>query len=103
MHKPADDLQLSLHTARQAAHGLEDVGSKPDHLGQVANLAAVRGRHQAVESAVRIEAVEDGVEANVLLAGEVHVQRRVLEDDADLMPDRARLANDVKAGDSHGP
>src|SRR5713226_1669855 len=43
------------------------------------------------------------MEADVFLAGQVHVQRGVLEDDADVAAHGARLTDDVVAGDAHTP
>jgi hypothetical protein len=43
------------------------------------------------------------VEADVLLAGEVEVEARVLEDDPDAPADRGRVAVEVVAGDPDGP
>ena len=54
----------------------------------------MRGRDQLARHAVEL-----GVQAHVLLGGQVGVERRVLEDEADVAPHRVALAVDVEAGD----
>src|SRR5216683_272119 len=102
-HQPPDDLELALHASGQAFYGFEHVGAQGDHLGQLPDLLAIGGRHQSIERAIWVEAVEDRVEANVFLASQVHVQRGVLEDDAHMAAHGARLSNDVVACDAHAP
>src|SRR6202022_4875203 len=78
---------------------LEDLLLQPQQGGKVDNLPAVLERHHPIERPVRVEAVEDGVEAYVLLARQVAVDARLLEDDADLAADRGGLADRVGAPD----
>ena len=47
-----------------------------------------------------VDAVELGVQAQVLLGGRVAVERRVLEDEADVATDVVAIAHDVVAGDA---
>ena len=49
---------------------------------------------------VRLHAVELGVQPEVLRGGQVAVERRVLEHQADVAPDVVALAHDVVAGDA---
>ena len=54
----------------------------------------MRGRHER-----GVDAVELGVQAQVLRGRQVAVERRVLEDEADVAADVVALADDVVAGD----
>ena len=64
---------------------------QPDHLEHLLRaLGDDRARH----------AVELAVEAQVLLGREVGVERRVLEDEADVAAHGRALAHDVEAGDA---
>src|SRR6266516_1049529 len=99
MHEPADDLELPAHAARQSPDRLENLGAETNYIGELSDLAPIRGRHQAVHRAVWVQPVKDGVESDVLLAVEVHIQGRVLKDDSDLAPHLARLTNDVVSRD----
>jgi hypothetical protein len=49
-----------------------------------------------------VDAVELGVQAEVLLGGEVAVERRVLEHEADVPADVVALAGDVEAAHTGG-
>ena len=99
MHEAADDLELALHAARERLERLVDVVAEPDDVGELLDALAVLGGHRAVERPVRVQAVDRDVEADVLLAREVLVDARVLEDDPDVAPDGGRLAIEVVAGD----
>ena len=54
----------------------------------------------AAATTPRVDAVELGVQAQVLLGGEVAVERRVLEDQADVAAHVVALGDDVVAGDA---
>src|SRR6266581_6792201 len=99
MHEPTDDLELPTHAARQSPDRLENLGAETDYIGELSDLAPIGGWHQAVHRAVWVQQVKDGVESDVLLAVEVHIQGRVLKDDSDLAPHLARLTNDVVSRD----
>ena len=47
-----------------------------------------------------VDAVQLGVQAEVLLGGEVDVERRVLEDEADVAAHVVALGDDVEAADA---
>ena len=64
--------------------GLKISSSMPSIAGSSLDLLAVGARHQPEERAERVQAVQDGVEADVLLGRQVQVEARLLEDDADL-------------------
>ena len=61
-------------------------------------LAVLRG-HQREGGAVGVRAVEGGVEAAVLLAGQRAIERRLLEDDADPLSYLCLLGRQVRPGD----
>src|SRR5438067_9670419 len=103
VHETANDLQLALHAARQLLHRLEDLGLQAEDAGQVAQLLAICPRHGAEEGPVRIEAVEDGVKAHVLLAREVQVEAVLLKDDAHARAHSGGIAHGVAAVDHHAP
>jgi hypothetical protein len=91
VQEAARDLQASAHAAREGHHRRAAALPQPDHLEHLAHPAGdERG----------VDAVELGVQAQVLLGGEVAVERRVLEDEADVAPDVVALAHDVVAGDA---
>ena len=50
-----------------------------------------------------VDAVQLGVQAQVLLGGEVDVERGVLEDEADVAADVVALGDDVEAADARRP
>ena len=79
--------------------GLPRSSPRPTTAGQLLDALAVLGRHRAVERPVAVQAVDRDVEPDVLLAREVQVDARVLEDDPDVAPDGGRLAVEVVAGD----
>ena len=87
VHEAADDLELALHAARERPQRLADVVAEADDRRQLLDALAVLGRHRAVERPVAVQAVDGDVEADVLLAGEVLVDARVLEDDPDVAAD----------------
>src|SRR6266849_298985 len=67
MHEAADDLELASHAARERPHRLLQLACDAEQRGQTLHLLAVRRGHESVARRVRIEAVEDGMEAHVLL------------------------------------
>ena len=99
VHQASDDLQLPHHPARHLLHRLEDLAPEAQQLRQVGDLAAVVRRHHAVHRPVGIEPVEKAVEPHVLLAGEVLVDARFLEDDPHLAAHRGGVVNRVGAAD----
>ena len=99
VHEAADDLELALHAARERAQRLADVVGEADHRRQLLDALAVLGRHRAVERPVPVEAVDGDVEADVLLAREMLVDARVLEDDPDVATDAFRIRIEVVTGD----
>jgi hypothetical protein len=103
MDQAADDLELAAHPARVGADRPEDLVTEADDAGELRHLVAVVTRHEPVRRTVGSDAVEDRVEANVLLAGQVPVEARALEDDPDPAADRARLADDVEPVDARHP
>lgn len=74
MHQAARDLEAALHPAREGAHETPAAVRQLHHLEHLVQAPPdLRPRH----------AVELGVEAEVLLRGEVVVERGVLEDEPD--------------------
>ena len=103
VHEAADDLELPLHPAGKRLEGLEEVVVEPNDVGQQLDPLAVLRRHQAIERAVAVKAVDRDVETDVLLAREVLVDARVLEDDPDVATDGRRVPVEVVAGDRDRP
>ena len=103
VHQAAHDLELAAHAAGERPHRLLDLVRDPEQLREALHLLAVRGGHEAVARRVRVEPVQDRVEPDVLLRGEVHVEAGALEDDPDDPPYGARLAHDVVPVDRRGP
>ena len=91
VHQAAGDLQAAPHAARERADGPVLAVPQPDHLH---HLLHPRGDE------VGLHPVELGVELEVLGGGQVAVERRVLEDQADVAPDVVALGDDVVTG--HG-
>ena len=94
VHQPAGDLQPPPHAAAE----------RPDH----AVLAVVEADHLEHLPHPRrdqrgLDAVELGMQLEVLLGGQVAVERRVLEDEADVAADVVALAHHVVAGDLRAP
>jgi hypothetical protein len=90
----AGDLQPTLHAA----------GVRADH--RPAAVPQVHHVEDKLHPGVQLgagHAVKVGVEPQVLLAGEVGVQRRVLEDQPDVAPDRVPLPEYVVPGHPRGP
>jgi multiple sugar transport system substrate-binding protein len=100
VHQAAHDLQLALHAAGEGLHGFAQFARDAEQGGELLDLIAVGAGHGAEGRAERVEPVEHGVEADVLLGREVLVQTRFLEDDADLAPHRRRPGRQVVAGDA---
>ena len=73
--------------------------SMPSSAASSATCAAVARRHQPERRRVRVEAVQDRVEADVLLGGQVQVEAGPLEDDPDPPAHRAGFGHDVVAVD----
>ena len=99
MQQAAHDLELAPHAAGERLHRLVDVSRDAQEPRELLDLRAIAAGHESVGRRVRENAVEDGVEAHVLLGGEVLVEARPLKDDPDLAPHRARLTDDVAAID----
>src|SRR6266550_5671955 len=99
VQEAAHDLELASHPARERLDRLVDVARDAQKLGELLDLRAVAASHQRVGRRVRKDAVENGVEAHILLGREVLVEARPLEDDPDLPAHGARLADDVAAVD----
>ena len=76
VHQPAGDLQPAAHAAGVRLHAWLAALPEPDHLEDLRMRASV---HVALGMPVQL-----GVEAQVLLGGEVHVERGVLEDEPDV-------------------
>ena len=68
MHEAADDLELPLHSTRQLFDRPEHLALHTQDGGQIAHLRAIRGGHQPEGRSIRVQPVEDGVKAHVLLA-----------------------------------
>ena len=79
--------------------GLEMSSPSPTTSARVSTRCAVLRGHAPVERPVAVEAVDGDVEADVLLAGEVRVQARVLEDDPDVATDARCVGVEVVPGD----
>ena len=90
MQQPASDLQTALHAAGEGVHEARAPLPEPDHLH---HLSHPRSDHLAGH------AVQLRVQPHVLLGGEVAVERRVLEDQADVASHRVPFADDVVAPD----
>ena len=93
MHQAARDLQAPSHAAGVGLDLLVTAVPEVDHLEHLTHP----GRDGA-----GVDAVELGVEAEVLLGGEVAVERRVLEHEADVPADVVALAGDVEAAHAGG-
>ena len=103
MHQAAHDLELASHAARVGPDRVEDLALDAEQRREALDLATVLGGHEPVGRGVPVEAVQDRVEPDVLLARQVLVEARALEDDPDEAPDGARLGDDVAAGDRRPP
>src|SRR3989441_1765975 len=101
VQEAAHDLELAPHPAREGAHRLVDVARDAKELRELFDLGSVDAMHEPVARRVRVEAVEDRMEADVLLGREVLVEARPLEDDPHLPSHRACLADDVAAVDRY--
>src|SRR5438552_5947591 len=99
MQEAPHDLELPSHAAGKRLHGLVDVPRDTEQLRELLHLRAIAAGHEAVGRRVREDAVQDGVEAHILLGREVLVEAWPLKDDPDLAPHRARLPGDVAAVD----
>ena len=89
VQQAAGDLEASLHAAREGADQARRALGEPGHLEHVVDARPdLASRH----------AVELGVEAQVLLRRQVHVERRVLEHEADAAAHLEALAHHVAAG-----
>jgi hypothetical protein len=88
VHEAARDLQAPSHAAGEGHHRLVATVPQVDH---VEHLTHPRRDDPWVD------AVELGVQAEVLVGGEVAVERLVLEDEADVAADVVALGGDVEA------
>src|ERR1700728_337974 len=99
VHERPDDLQPAPLPSGQGPD------MSPEQIGEIQNvshvlyLAAVAGRHQPVRRPPGVEPVEHGVQPDVLLGGQVEVERRLLEHHAEFPADLALLHGQVQAGD----
>ena len=93
VHEAARDLQAPSHAAGVGLDRLVTPVPEVDHLE---HLAHPRWDDPGVD------AVELGVQAEVLLGGEVAVERRVLEHEADVPADVVALIDDVEAAHAGG-
>src|SRR6266702_2187556 len=94
VEQAARDLQAALHPAREGAHLAAAPLTEPD---QVQDLVQAGGH------GVARDPVQLGVEAQVLLGGEVVVQGGVLEDQADAPPHLGLALDHVEAGHAGAP
>src|SRR3954453_10460928 len=69
--------------------------SRRSHRSTISSTCCIAGLDEA-----RLDAVELGVQAEVLLGGQVPVERGILEDEPDVAPDLVALVRDVVAGDA---
>src|SRR5439155_27376244 len=99
MPEAPHDLELPSHPAGKRLHGLVDIPRDAEQLRELLDLRTIAAGHESVGRRVREDAVQDGMEAHVLLSGEVLVEARALKDDPDLATHRARLPGDVAAVD----
>ena len=100
--RPVDQRPHDLQPAPQAAgQGAGRCPRMPDRSRTPAPPvpAAVAGRHQAGERPPRIEPVQHRVQPDVLLGGQVEVERGLLEDDAEFPAHLRLLGRQVPAGD----
>ena len=82
--QPARDLQAPAHAAGE---GHAPVASRRSHRPTISSTWRIRAGDER-----GVDAVELGVQPQVLLGGEVAVERRVLEDEADVAADVVALA-----------
>ena len=93
VHQAAGDLQAPSHAAGVRLHRRVTAVPEVDHLEHLAHPR---------RDDLGVDAVELGVQAEVLLGGEVAVERRVLEHEADVPADGVALADDVEAAHAGG-
>src|SRR5579862_1049886 len=90
MDQSSCDLEPALHAAREVPHQTVTTVAEADHLeNSVETLLAD----------LRVDTVELGVETQVLRGGQIVVEGRVLEDEADLLPHLERVLRDIEPGD----
>ena len=89
VHQPARDLQPSAHPAGERSHDRVLAIPEPDHLHHLL--------HPRLDE-VGLHAVELGVQLEVLGGGQVAVERRILEHEADVATDVVALGDDVVPG-----
>ena len=85
VQQPARDLQPPAHAAGE---GRRRGASRRSHRPTISSTCCIRARRRARDC----DAVELGVQAQVLLGGQVAVERRVLEDEADVAAHVVALA-----------
>ena len=85
MHERPDDLQLPAGAAGQRPRREPEYVVDPEHARHLFDPLAVLAQHQAEQRSPRVEAVQNGMNPDVLLCGQVQVQvqGRTLEHDAD--------------------
>jgi hypothetical protein len=94
VHQAAGDLQAPAHAAGERHHGLVAPVAQVDHLQHLGN---------ALPDEVLLHAVQLGVQPEVLLGGQVAVERGVLEDETDVSAHIVAVGDDVEATDARGP
>src|SRR5206468_1564597 len=99
MQEAPHDLELPSHPTGEGLHRFVDVARNPKELRELLHLRAITVGHEPIGWRVREDAVEDRVEADVLLGREVLVEAWPLEDDSDLAAHGTRLAADIAAVD----
>src|SRR6266568_2192615 len=67
MQQAPHDLELPSHAAGEGLHRLVDVARNPKELRELLHLRAITAGHEPIGRRVREDAVEDRVEADVLL------------------------------------
>src|SRR5574341_2580941 len=92
MHQTADDLELALHATGESPQRFEQVAVlDAQQTGELVDLLLVSARHGRKAWPEWIQTVQDRMEADVFLRREVKIQAGLLEDNPDLVPDRARF------------
>ena len=94
MQQPAGDLQPPLHAAGERQDRVVAAVGEADHLEHLIRPGRDGGR---------VDPIQLGVEPEVLRGGHLHVQRRVLEDQADVAAHVVAPADDVEAADARDP
>src|SRR3954454_22659720 len=94
MHEAARDLESPPHAAGVSHHLRVSAVPKPNHLEDLA--------HARIDE-IALHAVELRMHLEVLCAGQVAVERRVLKDQAAVAANIVALRHDVVTGDVRSP